>query len=113
MSSGTMYCNACGTAISDQARFCSACGRAVAYPHYPTKLMRSRVDRKVAGVCAGLSQHLGLDTSLVRILWIFIVLVSGIFPGVVAYILAWIIIPEEHVLPPMAVSVQPQQTAAG
>ena len=111
MNSGSMYCNACGTAISDQARFCSSCGRAVAYPHYTHKLMRSRVDRKIAGVCAGLSEHLGLDTSLVRILWVFLVFASGFFPGLIAYILAWIIIPEEYALPPAVV--QSQQTVAG
>jgi len=111
MNSGSMYCNACGTAISDLARFCSSCGRAVAYPHCSAKLMRSRTDRKLAGVCAGLSEHLGLDTSLVRILWVFIVLATGFVPGVVAYILAWIIIPEEHALPPVVV--QPHQTVTG
>ena len=108
---GSMYCNACGAAIPDQARFCSACGRAVAYPHCPSKLMRSRTDRKIAGICAGLSEHLGLDTSLVRILWVFVVLATGFFPGIIAYILAWIIIPEEPALPPVVV--QPHQTVTG
>lgn len=111
MNSGTMYCNACGTVLSDQSRYCSNCGRAVAYPRCASKLMRSRVDRKIAGVCAGLSEHLGLDTSLVRILWVFLVFASGIFPGLIAYILAWIIIPEEPALPPVAM--QTHQTVAG
>ncbi len=113
MNSGTMYCNACGTGISDQARFCSNCGRAVTYPHCTYKLMRSRGDRKIAGVCAGVAEHLGMDTSLVRILWVFLVLASGFFPGIFAYILAWIIIPEEYALPPMTVPVQPQQPVVG
>jgi phage shock protein C len=68
----------------------------------PKKLMRSRSDRKIGGVCAGLAQYLELDTSLVRILWFFITLACGIFPGVVAYVLAWIIIPEEPLLLPVA-----------
>jgi len=111
MDSGTMYCNACGTTISDQARYCSHCGRAVAYPHCAPKLMRPRLDRKIAGVCAGLAQHLEMDTSLVRILWVFLTFASGFVPGVVAYVLAWIIIPEQHALPPVVV--QPQQTVMG
>lgn len=110
MNSGSMYCNACGTTISDQARYCSNCGRAVAHPHCAPKLMRSRTDRKIAGVCSALSEHLGLDTSLVRILWVFLTFASGFFPGFIAYILAWIIIPEEHALPPVVVQ---QQTVAG
>jgi len=73
----------------------------------PKKLMRSRTDRKIAGVCAGLAQYLDLDTSLVRILWFFVGIVSGIFPGIIAYILAWIIIPEEPLRLPVAASQQP------
>ena len=107
----SMYCNACGTTLSDQARYCSSCGRAVAYPHCTSKLMRPRFNRKIAGVCSGLSEHLGLDTSLVRILWVFLTFASGFFPGLIAYVLAWIIIPEEHALPPVVV--QTHQTVAG
>jgi phage shock protein C len=73
----------------------------------PRKLTRSRSDRKIGGVCAGLAQYLELDTSLVRILWFFITLACGIFPGIVAYVLGWIIIPEEPLLLPVATSQQP------
>jgi phage shock protein C len=59
-------------------------------------------------VCAGLAAYLELDVSLVRILWFFITLACGIVPGVVAYILAWIIIPEGQYLLPAAA----RQTAA-
>lgn len=111
MDSGSMYCNVCGNAISDQARFCSHCGRSVVHPHATAKLMRLRYDRKIAGVCAGLSEHLDLDASLVRILWVFLTFASGFFPGLIAYVLAWIIIPEEPALPPVVV--QHQQPVAG
>jgi phage shock protein C len=66
-----------------------------------------RYDRKIAGVCSGLAQYLDLDISLVRILWFFITLACGIFPGLVAYVLGWIIIPEEPLLLPAAASQQP------
>jgi phage shock protein C len=79
----------------------------VGIPPTAKKLMRSRADRKIAGVCSGLAQYLDLDISLVRILWFFITFVSGVFPGFVAYVLAWIIIPEEPVLLPVATSQQP------
>ena|ERR1039457_6035159 len=105
------YCNACGTAIADQARFCSHCGRAVVCAHSAMKLVRPRYDRKIAGVCSGLSEHLELDASLIRILWVFLTFASGFFPGLIAYVLAWIIIPEEPMFP--AVAVQHQQPVAG
>jgi phage shock protein C len=95
-----MYCNACGKVIAEDGRFCSYCGNVVGVPPVPKKLMRSRTDRKIGGVCAGLAEYLELDVSLVRILWFFITLACGIVPGLVAYILAWIIIPEGQYLLP-------------
>jgi phage shock protein C len=105
-----MYCNACGKTIAEDCRFCSYCGNLVGIPPTPKKLTRSRADRKIAGVCDGLAQHLGLDVSLVRIACVFITLTSGFFPGLVTYVLAWIIVPEEHGLEPV-VSTQPAVTS--
>ena len=50
-----MYCNACGKNIGEDGRYCSHCGNVVGTAPVPKKLMRSRVDRKVGGVCAGLA----------------------------------------------------------
>jgi phage shock protein C len=105
-----MYCNACGKVIAEDGRYCSHCGNVVGIQPVPKRVMRSRSDRKIGGVCAGLAHYLDLDTSLVRILWFFITLACGIFPGFVAYVLAWIIIPEEPYLLPV---VQSQQTVTG
>jgi len=102
-----MYCNACGKTIAEDSRYCSHCGIVAGIPPMPKRLMRSRSDRKVGGVCAGLAQYLELDTSLVRILWFFVTLACGVFPGVVAYVLGWIIIPQEQLLLPVASSQQP------
>jgi len=106
-----MYCNACGQAIAEQARFCSHCGHAVGHPH-AARLMRPRFDRKIGGVCAAFAEHLDLDPSLVRILWVFLTFAAGFFPGLIAYVLAWIIIPEEPALPAPAIQHQ-QQPVAG
>jgi phage shock protein C len=103
-----MYCNACGKVIAEDGRYCSHCGTLAGILPVPKRLMRSRPDRKVGGVCAGLAHYLELDVSLVRILWFFITLACGIFPGVVAYALGWIIIPEEPLFLPVA---RAQQTA--
>jgi phage shock protein C len=102
-----MYCNACGKTIAEDVRFCSYCGSVVGVPPAPKKLMRSRADRKIAGVCAGLAQHFDLDVTFVRILCIFIALATGVCPGVVTYLLAWIIIPSEPELKPALAAQQP------
>ena len=107
-----MYCNACGQAIADQARFCSHCGHNVGRPYSANRLVRPRFDRKVAGVCAGFAAHLDLDVSLVRILWVFLTFAAGCFPGVIAYVLAWIVMPEEPALLPAPAAGQ-QQPVAG
>jgi phage shock protein C len=102
-----MYCNACGKIIAEDGRYCSHCGNVVGIIPAPRKLMRSRSDRKIGGVCAGLAHYIELDVSLVRILWFFITLACGIFPGIVAYVLGWIIIPAEPFLLPAPASQQP------
>jgi len=102
-----MYCNACGKAIADDGRFCTYCGAGVGNPPAVKRLIRLRSDRKIAGVCAGLARYLALDVVLVRVLVVFITFVSGIMPGVVAYILAWIIVPEEPETLPVVASGQP------
>lgn len=57
------------------------------------KLYRSVTDRKIAGICGGLGDYLDIDPTIVRLLWLAAVLVGG--TGVLVYIIAWIIIPEE------------------
>ncbi len=56
------------------------------------RLLRSRRDKKLGGVCAGLAEYFDLDVSLVRLAWILFAVLGG--SGVLAYILAWIVIPE-------------------
>ncbi len=102
-----MYCNACGKAIAEDGRFCPYCGNVVGIPPTPSKLMRSRADRKIAGLCAGLAHHFDLDTSLVRILCVFLTLATGVCPGIVTYLLAWIIVPSEPELRPVLAAQQP------
>lgn len=102
-----MYCNACGKAIADDVRFCSYCGNVVGIPSTPKRLIRSRADRKIAGICAGLAHYFDLDVSLVRILCLFIALATGVCPGVVTYLLAWIIVPSEPELKPVVAAQQP------
>lgn len=57
------------------------------------RLYRSRKNRRVAGVCAGIADYLGVDASLVRIAWVLLALAGG--PGVLLYIILAAIVPEE------------------
>jgi phage shock protein PspC (stress-responsive transcriptional regulator) len=58
-------------------------------------LRRSRTDRVIAGVCAGLAHHFGLDVTLMRVLYVLVSILSAAFPGILVYIILWIVIPEE------------------
>jgi len=101
-----MYCNACGKTIAEDGRFCSHCGNVVGIPPMPRKLARLRADKRIAGVCAGLAQYFDLDVTLVRILCIFITLATGVCPGMVTYLLAWIMISAEPELKPVIAAQQ-------
>ncbi len=57
------------------------------------KLYRSRTEKIIGGVAGGMAQSLGLDTALIRLVWLLFVFMGGI--GLPVYIVAWIIIPEE------------------
>lgn len=57
------------------------------------KLYRSRTNKMIAGVCAGLGDFFELDPTLIRLGAVVLVLAAGV--GVLAYIVAWIIVPQE------------------
>ncbi len=57
------------------------------------RLLRSRKNRVIAGVCGGIGEYLGVDPTVVRLAWVFMTLFMG--AGVLLYIAAWLIIPEE------------------
>ena len=61
---------------------------------YRAPLRRSRSDRMVAGVVAGLANYFGMDVTLARVLFVVVSLVSAAFPGVLAYIALWLVMPD-------------------
>jgi phage shock protein C len=58
------------------------------------QLTRPFSDRKIAGVASGMARYFSIDTTLVRVLLAFFIVATGFFPGVVLYLLAWVIIPD-------------------
>ena len=60
----------------------------------PRRLTRSATQRKVAGVCGGLAEYFHADPTVVRLLWVVLTIVPGaIVLGVLAYVVAWFIMP--------------------
>jgi phage shock protein PspC (stress-responsive transcriptional regulator) len=57
------------------------------------KLYRSKTDKKVAGVCAGLAKYLNIDVTLIRLIWALVVICGG--AGLLAYLVCALVIPEE------------------
>jgi len=57
------------------------------------RLYRTREGRVVAGVCAGLAAYFSVDPTLVRLAFVLVTLFGGL--GVLFYLFAWIVIPEE------------------
>src|SRR5579885_3411686 len=95
-----MFCQGCGKEMEGSANFCSFCGRRVEVPTLPPppvmqprQLYRSRSNRMIGGVCAGLAYHLGMDPTVMRLLTVVLTFFAG-FP-LLAYIVAWVVIPEE------------------
>ena len=63
-------------------------------PPSPKRLVRTRDDRWIAGVCGGVARYTGLDPTLVRLLTV-VLTVLGLGSVVVAYLVAWVLMPEE------------------
>jgi phage shock protein C len=61
-------------------------------------LRRSRSRRMIAGVVAGLADYVGMDVSLARVLYVLVSICSAAFPGILVYIICWILIPEDDVI---------------
>jgi phage shock protein C len=57
-------------------------------------LRRSRRHRMVAGVCGGLADWLGMNPSLVRVLYVVVSVCSAAFPGILVYLVLWVVLPQ-------------------
>ena len=64
----------------------------------PKRLYRSRSDKVLGGVCGGIAHYFALDPVLVRVAAVILIICAG--SGVLAYLLAWAIIPLEQETPP-------------
>lgn len=59
------------------------------------RLSRSRSDRMLAGVMGGIARRFGWSSTLTRVLFVILSVVSAAFPGIIVYLILWLLIPEE------------------
>jgi phage shock protein C len=59
------------------------------------RLYLSATDKKISGVCGGIGEYFGLDSTLVRLAWIVITILTGVIPGIIGYIIAAIVMPNK------------------
>jgi phage shock protein C len=95
-----MVCTSCQKQIADYSNFCYNCGARQTATAAPgpgvancshKRLARSTTDKKIAGVCGGLATYFDLDATVVRLIWLLLLLFAG--TGFWAYIILWIALP--------------------
>ena len=59
------------------------------------KLYRSSTDKKICGVCGGIAEYLGIDSTIVRVVYAALSLFTSAFPGIILYIVLALIMPEQ------------------
>lgn len=94
-----MFCRNCQRDIAEYSNFCYVCGarqpaRHTEPPGMSKRLMRSSVDRKIGGVCGGIAEYFEIDSTVVRIIWVLLVLMPvPVVPAFVGYFVAWLVMP--------------------
>jgi phage shock protein C len=61
----------------------------------PKKLYRNTSDAVLFGVCSGIAEYIGVDATVVRIVYVLLTLFTVFIPGVLAYLIMWAMIPEK------------------
>jgi phage shock protein PspC (stress-responsive transcriptional regulator) len=98
-----MTCARCLKDLEDGSSFCRFCGAAVGAAPQPQRLVRIPEEGRIGGVCAGVASYFNVDVTLVRLAWVILSIVPGLFlGGVIAYAACWILLPvatpaERHV----------------
>lgn len=109
-----MMCSNCRREIAEYSNFCYYCGsrqsRTSGAPGAHKRLMRSSTDDKIAGVCGGIAEYLEADSTIVRLVWVIVCVFTGFLPGAIAYVIAWVLMPEAPVPAQVVVTPPPNST---
>ena len=63
--------------------------------HSPRPFARSLNDRMIAGVMGGIAHRYGWNTTLLRVLFVIVSIASAAFPGILVYLILWLLMPNE------------------
>jgi phage shock protein PspC (stress-responsive transcriptional regulator) len=89
-----MICARCLKDVEDGSSFCRHCGAAVGRPPQAPRLVRLPREGRIGGVCAGLASYFDADVTLVRLAWVILSIVPGLFlGGVLVYVACWALLP--------------------
>lgn len=58
------------------------------------KLCKSSKDKKICGVCGGIAEYFGIDSTIIRLIWVFLIVFYG--SGLLAYFLAALVMPNDE-----------------
>jgi phage shock protein C len=95
-----MICQNCQRDAADYSNFCPFCGAPTHVlsngPSRTSKrLMRSTSDSKIAGVCGGIAEYFDIDSTVVRLIWVLLILLPiPLVPAFLGYFVAWVIMPK-------------------
>jgi phage shock protein C len=85
-------CPYCAEPIQEAAIKCRYCGSALVVSALSREWYRSREGKKIAGICAGLAQELGIAAAPVRLAFVLLTLIAG-GAGLVLYLVLWVVMP--------------------
>ncbi len=100
-----MFCGQCGFELEEDDSFCRNCGRSTTGEpgaDTPRVCTRQPENRKIAGVCSGCAAYFGKDVVMVRIIWALAAILPPLFPGVAAYVLGWLLMPQARAARPVS-----------
>lgn len=110
-----MTCRRCAREIEADSAFCRYCGAPVQESQEsaaPRRLTRRPAEGKLGGVCAGIAAYLNTDATVVRLLWVILSVVPGvIIGGLIAYAVAWVLLPADAAALPRPAARRLQRSA--
>lgn len=62
----------------------------------PKKLYKSDTNKVISGVCGGLGEYFNIDPTIVRVGYLFVTLVSALFPGIILYLILLFVVPHKN-----------------